>query len=561
LIKKTAILLVVLALAGSIGFLWRSARPGADIIIYGGGFSACAAAVSAAATAPEQKIILVVPYPEKKLGGIGTIGGQNFMDLRFWKNKFVTKGSLYRWYQKVGRFYNTDKLAAELEREINSYPNISVIFGQDIVKVNADRGEIKSLRLQPVERKPDGSTGWAGEPVRLSARVYIDASESGRLARLAGVATSTGRQDWPEELLPVDERDRPVARQQAATLMFKVRRVKVPEKQSIISGWQFVRDHVGSWGIAGGKDVFQKDPVLKDFNRTYGPRGFAIKPVNAAQNGPAGDEWWVNALLVFNVDGRAREMDRNTENFPETVLAGSLTVDEAWQKARDFIARPEFIQALQRFKVRDEKTGNYYGFHNAELVRGEDGKPVVGRVLYVRETIHAVKIAGAITRGSEENNYHLTPAHCRQAGDSPGNGADKENYPERVGLAHYFMDVNAYRYEDLVATRDFRWPVTEHLRPQWAARGGQPENPVYLPYRIMVAPAIKNLLLPGYATGASSLAWSQVRVLPNLAVLGDAAGVAAAVSVEKGIPPGAFQQEQITLVQKSLRKVNARLDK
>ncbi|MGI6588400.1 MAG: FAD-dependent oxidoreductase [Peptococcia bacterium] len=70
-----------------------------------------------------------------------------------------------------------------------------------------------------------------------------------------------------------------------------------------------------------------------------------------------------------------------------------------------------------------------------------------------------------------------------------------------------------------------------------------------------------NLLVPGYATGCSSFAWAEVRVLPNLAVLGDAAGIAAARAVLFGESPADFKEEQINWVQEKLCTMGARLDK
>lgn len=559
--KNLAMSIIFLLLASASAFSCTAAQPSTDIVIYGGGYAACAAATSAAEINPRQEITMIVPYPEDNLGGIGTVGGQNFMDLRFWNNEFVTKGSLYRWYQKLGRFYNTEELAAEMNTEIESYPHLTVIYGKDIQSTSIQNQEIKSISLRPVQKTQNGCTSWTGEDHQLSARVFIDASENGRLARLAGISASLGRQDWPLDLLPPGEVKEPPARQQAATLMFKVRGVELPPGQRIISGWQFVKDHTGSWGLAGGVDVFETDPVLKEFNRKYGPQGFALKPLNAAQDGSHSNEWWVNALLIFDVDARAREMDRGTENFPEDMMPGSLSMEEAWQKAKEFIAAPEFLQALRRFQVYDQKTSAFYGFQKAELVRDHKGEPVTGKVLYIRETIHSTKNTGAPGYGGEDSNYHLTPVMCQQAGENSQSGADAQNYTERIGLAHYFMDVNAYTYEDLIAAGDFRWPVTEYVRPQWAKEGGQPKHPVYLPYRMLTSPDVNNLLLPGYASSSSSLAWSQIRVLPNLAVLGDAAGAAAAISLQEKIAPGKFKQEQVRLVQEKLRQINARLDK
>lgn len=562
LFKKTLVLLVaVVTVAATASWLARAPEK-VDIVIYGGGFSACAAAIAAATAAPEQEIIMVIPYPEKQLGGIGTLGGQNFLDLRFWQNTFPTKGSLYRWYQKEGRFYNVASLARTLEQEITSQGNVKLLFGREISKVKTSAGKISSLLLGRIQREKDGRLAWReGQNEKLAAKVYIDASESGRLARLAGAAASVGRFDWPAAFLPPGEREKNSSRQQAATLMFKVRGVKVPTTPQITAGWEFVRDHRGSWGLAGGKEIFENDPVVKAFNLKHGPRGFALKPINAAQDGAGSEEWWVNALLIFNVDGRARELDRGTENFPRDMLPGSLTPGEAWSRARDFIDRPEFLAALQRFKVKDNKTGKYYGFHQVELVRDQSGQPVVGKILYLRETIHAVLDPGRITHGTENTNYALGPLACQLAGDGPGQGRDGSLHPYRIGLAHYFMDVNAYHWSDLTLAGDFSWPVTPLARPDWAGRGGQPENPVYLPYKMLLPANLDNLLISGYATGASSLAWSEVRVLPNLAVLGDAAGTAAALAVQKNMPPGSFATPQIEELRDLLRQNNARVDK
>ena len=54
----------------------------ADILIYGEGFQAVAAAAKAANNALTKSILVVVPSPVPKLGGIATIGGQNYWDTR-----------------------------------------------------------------------------------------------------------------------------------------------------------------------------------------------------------------------------------------------------------------------------------------------------------------------------------------------------------------------------------------------------------------------------------------------------------------------------------------------
>ncbi len=78
---------------------------------------------------------------------------------------------------------------------------------------------------------------------------------------------------------------------------------------------------------------------------------------------------------------------------------------------------------------------------------------------------------------------------------------------------------------------------------------------------MLITEAAENLLIPGYGTGTASLAWAAIRVLPNLTVLGDAAGAAAALSVEKNIPPLRFEEAEIVALQDILRGMGAILDK
>ncbi|MEW6276168.1 MAG: FAD-dependent oxidoreductase [Bacillota bacterium] len=591
-----------------------------DIVVYGGTFAGCAAARTAAQLAPESSVLVIVPVPERVLGGAGTAGGQNFFDVRLWRGEVVTAGSFARWYREAGQFYNTRKMADLLSSDLARHKNITILWGYDVREVQrklADDGGIKPLpglsgikRLAGLSKKGAGpfrenglppqnrlllKTGAALEksslPFRLTAlrlrevlrdgeegaviwgegrrkikgRVFIDASDDGRLTRLAGGNVTVGRGDWPDVFLPPGERgEEGPARQQAATLMFKVTGVVVPDAPQKIGDLEFLKDPSGSWGIVGGGDTFRRNPVVTGFNDRYAPRGFALKPLNAAQDGAGSDQWWVNALLVFNVDGRACRRDLGSERYPRSIREAALDVDEARSRARELLARPEFIQALRQFSAADERGGRY-GFHRAELVKNGGGRPAVGDVLYLRETVHlrseAAGSSPGFNGGAEKSSYALTPEECRLAGAGPADGADRENYPTRIGLAYYLLDINAYAPADLKQQGAYRWPVTDGSRPDLPAGGGQPKNPVYLPFEMLVSGQLVNLLAPGYATGAASFAWAEVRVIPNLCVLGDAAGAAAAGAVLSGEDPARFGQREIKWVQGALRKIGARLDK
>ena len=551
-----------------------------DIVIYGGSFAGCAAARIAASVAPDSSILVIVPGPVPVLGGIGTAAGQNFFDLRRWQGQLVAAGSFAHWHSRFGQFYNTGEVAASLRSELERHRNVSILWAHDIEGIQVEPGRSKkvepnrsapvrivSVETREILRGRDVETQWGEERRLVKGKVFVDASEDGRLTRLAGVNVTTGRYDWPFEFVEAGEQGKKgLSRQQAATLMFKVTGVTLPSASCKIGDLIFSRDDRGGWGVAGGKNTFSTNPAVVAFNDLYGPRGYAVKPLNAARNGAGSTGWWVNALLVFNVDGRACGRDENTLCYPPDKREDYLDVDKALAEAKKFLENPDFLRALRQFSVTGEK-GKRYGFHDVELVRDSAGKPVTGEALYLRETIHLVNDdpgrvspkPGAVFQRLP--GYALTDGECQGAGKNPQNGTDQDNYSTRIGLAYYAMDINAFSFRDLKQNGDYQWPVTGQLRPDWRAGGGEPRNPVYLPYGMLITPEAVNLLVPGYATGASSLAWTEVRVIPNLCVLGDAAGAAAARSVLYDEYPACFGGEQIRWIQEALVRHGARLDK
>lgn len=550
-LKHISCLLIAAALLAGVPAL-AAKNPGAGIVVYGGGFPGVAAAAKAARLSPKTPVTLIVPDPVSKLGGIGTTGGQNFFDRRRWKGADPCRGS-FAWWCSGGQFYRADTMASRLAADLSQYPNLRVLYGCDIcgVTFSGTPARIDELQLKNVIRSTDGCVEWGGFCQSVSGSVFVDASADGRLVRALPFTGSVGRGDWPADRLDNDERGARQPRQQAATLMFKVTGVHCGA-QNQYGDMDWTQTEQGVWGVSGGWEAFAADPAIISFNETYGPRGFALKPLNAAQDGAGSGEWWVNALLVFNVDGRARNRDRGTDFFPKDIRPDYKTVDDALVQARALLKNtPEPLSALRRFG----------GFENARLILDAGGEPVVGETLYLRETIH---LASAES-GSENEGFALTTAACNKAGAKPGAGADAGNYDTRIGLAYYWSDINAYKFEDLKnAFGTYIWggAVGEKLRPELGITGETPENPVYIPYHCLTDPAVSNLLVPGYAASASSFAWAELRTLPNLCVLGDAAGVSAAYAVNHGVAPLYFTKSDIAGVRDALVKYcGARVEK
>ena len=533
-----------------------------DIVVYGGGFAGVAAAAKAAAnTASNKTIALIVPDPVNHngngscLGGIGTIGGQNYFDIRTDSKGLVTKGTFNWWHTKLGQHYSVDEMAALLKADLAKYGSkIKYYYGYDISSVGWD-SRITSLTVKQIKRNPTtGIVEWESVQHTINGTVFIDASESGRLTRRANFGGTTGRFDFPATYLDADEKTNyGKGRQQVATLMFKVTGFDKDYTGDDIT----ILDHADTnhvYSAGGGEKAYQnKKGKIYQFNEKHGPEGFALKPFNMAQDGPNSSEWWVNMLLVFNVDGRAYNRDKGTYLFPSDMRSDYKTVDDAWVEARNIINSAEFLDTIKEFP----------GFRNVQIVK-KNGKPVVGEVMYLRETIHAALSSTNRANGTENTNYGLTTNEANGAGASGSSGGDSQNYATRIGLNFYWSDINAYKFEDIKdANGNYIWfdEVFRKVRPDLGLSASSPAHPVYVPYNAITSNYVANLLTPGYAACMSSFAWAECRVLPNQCVLGDAAGVAAAYAITHNKDPLRLTASDLSQVQATLRNSGARLEK
>ena len=130
--------------------------------------------------------------------------------------------------------------------------------------------------------------------------------------------------------------------------------------------------------------------------------------------------------------------------------------------------------------------------------------------------------------GTEDTNYHITMTASKGAGQHENDkGTDFAYKPTAVGVIRYGTDMHPYKLEDMKVNGNYVWG-TEYTR----ASSADARNPVYVPYNALTTRYVANLLLPGYAANMCSYAWAKARVAPNLAVLGDAAGVAAGYCAE-----------------------------
>ena len=538
------------------------------IVVYGATMAGVAAAAKAAKNAPSATIHLIVPDPVDYngngccLGAIGTVGGQNFFDIG-WKDvlarTYYTNGSFKWWCGQMGQHYNVDAMSDLLKRDLTKAEyggRIKIHYAYDITGIGWESSHITEVRLKRIFRDTDGTVKWdeKADTLTIAGDVFIDASESGRLTRMSNFGGTVGRYDWPASLLDSDERgSNGKARQQVATLMFKVKnfdRFKADDDELTAGD----KDNNGVYSATGGTRAYKTNTKILNFNNTHGPEGFALKPFNMAQDGPGSDEWWVNMLLVFNVDGRAYNRDLTGDTsylFPSDMRSDYKTVDDAWVAARKVLDYPDFLPALRSF----------LGFEGADLVRDKNGDPVVGNSLYLRETIHSAFSSSDRANGTEDTNYALSAKDFWNPGATKNTGNDSRHYAKRMGLNYCGLDINAYKFEDLKQNGQYIWghEVTEAARSD--IKFPEHVSPTYITYSAIATNFVYNLLIPGYAAGIASLGWAEARTIPNQCVLGDAAGVAAAYAVNNNIDPLNFGSADITAVQNILKNSGALLEK
>ena len=85
-----------------------------------------------------------------------------------------------------------------------------------------------------------------------------------------------------------------------------------------------------------------------------------------------------------------------------------------------------------------------------------------------------------------------------------------------------------------------------------------PDGQYYtIPYRVMIPKGADNLLVTGRCVSATHEAQASLRIMPTVATLGEAAGIAAAISCESGKSVREIDVEQL---RKTLRDVGARIE-
>jgi len=552
------------------------------IVVYGAEMSGVCAAIRIAEILGNQcSVTIINPTVSNKLGGLATAGGLNAWD----RGKYVLRdiNGAYQYDEVVdpnhekplkgkldygGTFkyilelFNHQygvfdaehfKVSYKIDNSINTCDlnnlgndpdlgaflnawadslNITVLHKMDIWHVDystnpySERKTVSKIYLKSIYRDEEsGCIKWGRQTKVVEGDYFIDSSDDGKLTSLLTKVT-VGRFDWPAARLDdVEKTDTEtyVARQQAATLYFKLNNIAFDDEDTAtIDG-------------SGEQNYKKPERPLMQYNYTHFNDDYIIKTYNMGRNGNglSKNEWWTNTLLLFKVDGRAHYRDLITRFYPGKMISDTINRDEAWKKGKRIIKRCAFINALRDFV----NLGS-----NAEIVR-QNNKVVVADSLYLRETVHLPVSDSSIANGTESTNYAMAPDETMYSGyKAPCAGydgeGDKNLYDHRIGVAKYSPDIHPYLVENYLVQKvgSCEPQGNSHavMRPDYFKDDGHPsgydplpfnENPVYVPYEVLIANKVQNLLVAGNASCICSFSWGEMRVLPNLILIGDAAGI------------------------------------
>ena len=484
-----------------------------DIVIYGGGLQAYASAVAAAKqrTTKLTKILLIAPYPVDELGGISTTGGQNAWDVSKSPNgEFYHQGTFKTLYNRFPMSYNTQEMSNYLKSSLNDYLvdyktqyDISRVICKEKAAGNTEEPiKIEKITIRGIARDNEaadytnGYVKWTNAaPITITGKIFIDASEEGRLARSLNTAATTGRYNWPADSLDDDEKgvisdsptktvpcdNTPAVRQQAATIIYKLKGVDLSGYQGSTSS-----ETNGVYHSLWGGDKYKiKGSETWKFNDEYSNQGIIIKSLNAGTNNPANDDYYINNFLLFNVDGRANYRDtpegrrgfssENSEDenyiqdfYPKNIFKDTMTTDEAWVKARDFFVYHKKVILNVLHDIPGFESASFTGYSN-----DDGGQPEICDILYLRETVHTSKNFSQRSNNSE-NNYHVMIDDAFQGisgvYDEIEEGEQDEfklthanhviidkkekeknkNFSHRIGIASYGLDIHPYGVRDLI---------------------------------------------------------------------------------------------------------------
>jgi hypothetical protein len=244
-----------------------------EVIVIGGEPEGVAAAVSAARNGAKTLLI------EKRsdLGGLFTFGMLNFLDIpQGADGSSVSKGIFQEWHNLVGGRNSFSIIEAKkaFRKLVQGEPNITLLLNTEVVSSIMEGNRVKAVKLKNQD-----------EVFEVKGKAFIDATQDADFAVMSNVPYFTGAGDIGNE-----------DRKMAVTLMIHLKGVNWEKVKATAKSKKFgnavVRDSV-AWGF-------------NELHYLYSPieENTRLRGLNIAK---IGEEYYINALQIFGVDGLKRE--------------------------------------------------------------------------------------------------------------------------------------------------------------------------------------------------------------------------------------------------------------
>jgi hypothetical protein len=491
-----------------------------DILVYGG----TAGGVISAVTAARQGLRVALLEPGTHLGGMVT-GGLSATDHG---EKEVVGGYALEFYQRLGRHYDRDiewypephvaeKVLQEMVQEAG---NVTVFYQHRLKEkggVNVEDKRIREIRAE------NGSAFQAG--------IFIDATYEGDLMAQAGVSYTWGREgldQYHESLAGVRPKDVnhqfdfPVsAYDETGNLLPEIRS---GSRGELGAGDRKIQAYNFRMILTQARDnrvPFPKPPDY-DAKRYELLRRFLAEFSRREGRPPRLDE----ILLPREIANHKWDFN-NRGPFSTDYIGGSWEYPTASYQSRREIRQDHihYTQGLFYFLTHDAQVPrplqeelNELGLAKDEFVDNENWP----YQLYVRE---ARRMVGDFVMTQEDVQTELTK-------------------PDVIGMGSYNSDShNVQRY------------VTGQGYAQNEGNMEVPVIPYQIPYRIMLPQQDRaaNLLVT-VCFSASHVTYSTLRMEPVYMIIGQAAGVAAAMAIEAKAP---LHKIETTALTATLRRQGA----
>ncbi len=487
-----------------------------DVVVYGG----TAGGVITAVSATREGLKAALVEPGNHVGGMVS-GGLSYTDIG---RREVIGGCALEFYWRVGRHYETrrhghdmswyhePRVAEKIFRQILKEAGVTVLTGLRLRERNGVEKSGTQVRQILME---------SGET--FLADVFVDSSYEGDLMAQAGVSYTWGRESMAQygESLAGVRAETPYHQFTVDVSPYGEDGKLLPEIQSGAVGEVGAADkkvQAYNFRFCFSEDPANQVPFAKPDG--YDPKRYALLVrLLKARTEKEGRAPYLRSLIKIDPIPNRKADINNQGAFSTDYIGGSWEYPNAGYKKRAEIwqAHKDYIAGFLYFLANDPQTPeplrkemNQWGLCKDEFV-DTDHWP---RQLYIRE---ARRMVGEFVVTQKDLQTELTK-------------------PDAIGMGSYNSD--SHNIQRIVTPQGY---VRNEGDMQVAV------TPYQIPYRVMLPKRseVHNLLVP-VAFSASHVAYSSLRMEPQYMIIGQAAGVAAAMAIRAKKPVQEIDTKALT---------------